>query len=65
MRRTIVRIIYGSHLYGLSTPESDRDFKGIFMPSKEEILLGKIPKSIRTSTGDPNEKNKANIRYVV
>jgi hypothetical protein len=41
----IVKMIFGSHLYGTSTPDSDRDYKGIFLPSKEEIYLGKIPKS--------------------
>lgn len=44
---TIVKIIYGSHLYGTSTPESDKDFKGVFLPSRDEILLGKIPNSMK------------------
>jgi len=49
-QETIVKIIFGSHLYGTSTPESDKDFKGVFLPSKEQILLNKIPKSINEST---------------
>lgn len=53
----IVRMIFGSHLYGTDTPSSDRDFKGIYIPSKEEIYLGKIPKSITLSKGKDNEKN--------
>lgn len=28
----------GSHSYGLATPESDEDFRGVFIPSKEDIL---------------------------
>ena len=56
----IVKTVFGSHLYGTDTPESDKDFKGIFMPSKKEIFLGKIPKSISESTKKGSEsKNTA------
>ena len=41
----IVKMIFGSHLYGTATEESDDDYKGIFMPTKEQIFLGQIPKS--------------------
>ena len=40
----IVKMIFGSHLYGTATERSDRDYKGIFLPSREEILLGRVPK---------------------
>lgn len=53
----IVKMKFGSHLYGLNTPESDIDYKGIFMPSARELLLGKYPKSISSSTGNQNSKN--------
>ena len=29
----------GSHLYGLNTEKSDLDFKGIYIPSKEDVIL--------------------------
>ena len=45
----IVRMHFGSTLYGTNTPESDQDYKGVFLPSKREILLGRIPKSYNTS----------------
>jgi hypothetical protein len=35
----LVRIAHGSHLFGTSTPASDRDFKGVHLPSGEAILL--------------------------
>ncbi len=54
---TIVKMKFGSHLYGTDTLESDQDFKGVFLPSKEEILLGKIPKSINIKTKHGNDKN--------
>lgn len=51
-------MIFGSQLYGTNTPESDQDFKGVFLPSKEQILLGKIPKNMsHSSKKDSTEKN--------
>lgn len=50
----IVKMIFGSHLYGTETPESDQDFKGIYMPSKREIYLNKIKKSIQENTKHNN-----------
>jgi hypothetical protein len=35
----LVRIAHGSHLYGTSTPLSDRDYKGVHLPSGDAILL--------------------------
>lgn len=46
----IVKMKFGSHLYGTSTPESDLDFKGIFMPSAAQVCLGQIPKSVNHTT---------------
>lgn len=50
MLNTILEIKFGSHLYGTNSETSDTDIKGIFMPTKKEILLGRIPKSIVTTT---------------
>lgn len=58
-RVLICKIEFGSHLYGLSTPESDRDFKGIVLPSKNDILIGNTSFSINSSTGNDNSKNTA------
>jgi hypothetical protein len=54
----IVKMKFGSHLYGTATKNSDIDYKGVFLPSKEEILLGKIPKCYSYSTGNDVSKNK-------
>jgi len=36
--RTILYVRHGSHAYGLNTPESDEDFKGVCIPPKEFFL---------------------------
>ena len=57
-RKLIVRMKFGAHLYGMATSDSDIDYKGVFLPSKEEILLGRIPKCHFWSTGDRASKNR-------
>lgn len=58
-KNLIVEMVFGSHLYGTATESSDRDFKGIFLPTAEEILLGRIPKTANSSTKDDSRKNAA------
>lgn len=50
---------YGSQLFGTNTPESDMDLKGVFLPTADQILLGKIPETIsfNTKSSAKNEKN--------
>jgi predicted nucleotidyltransferase len=48
---------FGSHLYGTDTINSDTDYKGIFLPSKDQCILQNVPKSINFSTGKNNSKN--------
>jgi hypothetical protein len=43
----ILEIKFGSHLYGTNTPESDMDFKGIYLPEPREIILGTYKKTIQ------------------
>ncbi len=58
--KQIVRISFGSHLYGTSTPESDIDYKSIFIPDSRDILLQRAKGSINNHRpkGD-GEKNYA------
>ena len=53
----VVKMKFGSHLYGTATPKSDIDYKGVYLPSREEILLGKIPKCHSYSSGNDMSKN--------
>lgn len=47
----------GSKLYGTDLPESDTDFKEIFIPSPREILLGRTTNASQTTTGNDKGKN--------
>jgi len=55
-KAVVVELLFGSHLYGLNTPESDKDYKGIVLPTAEDILLGHTSFHIDKSTG--NDKSK-------
>ena len=39
---------YGSHLYGLNTENSDLDFRGVYVPNLDDIILGKTQDEINT-----------------
>ncbi|MBW2565029.1 MAG: nucleotidyltransferase domain-containing protein [Deltaproteobacteria bacterium] len=58
--KIIVKMKFGAHLYGTATPDSDMDYKGIFLPTKEELLLGRVPKSHNYSTGKGESRNTKN-----
>lgn len=45
----IIEVKFGAHLYGMNTEQSDLDFKGIYLPSAREIVLGKVRHNISTS----------------
>ncbi len=47
MTNLICKTVFGSHLYGTQTATSDRDVKGVFLPTVEEVLLGRIPKNVQ------------------
>jgi hypothetical protein len=51
---------FGAHLYGTATPDSDVDYKGIFLPTKEQLLLERAPKSRNYSTGKDETRNTKN-----
>ena len=51
-----MKTVFGSHLYGLSTPNSDTDYKGIYLPELSELLLGTYKPYINLDT-NKNGKN--------
>lgn len=56
--KTLVRMYFGSHLYGTATPESDIDIKAVYQPSAEDILLQRVRAAITEAppkrTGEKN-----------
>ncbi len=46
----IVRMRFGSQVYGTNLPESDQDFKEVFVPDGRDILLGRATKVSRSSS---------------
>lgn len=57
--KTIMKCEFGSHVYGTNIETSDRDYKGIFIPSAKDIILGRVKDTISQNTNNTNEKNSS------
>jgi hypothetical protein len=44
----IVTILFGSNMYGTTTPESDIDLKSVYIPTGREIVLGTAKETFNT-----------------
>ncbi len=56
----LVKMMFGSHVYGTSLPTSDRDFKGIFIPDAQDLVMQRASKHIQNSTKkDDSKRNTA------
>lgn len=57
-QKVVVRIEFGSHLYGTNTSSSDRDYKSVYVPSASDILLqrvkGSLGHKVKRFEGDKN-----------
>lgn len=54
----IIEMKFGSHLYGTTTPNSDTDYKAIYIPTAQQIADGHWQKTIVRSRGkDKGERN--------
>lgn len=72
--RTLMRVEFGSTLYGTRTPNSDLDYKSVFVPSAQSILLQRVkdvhshqrPKAEgeRNVAGDIDEERFSVQRYL-
>lgn len=51
--------ISGSKLYGTNSESSDTDYKGIFLPSKESVLLKTDKDTYSENTNNSKEKNSS------
>jgi hypothetical protein len=58
--QTLVKMMFGSHVYGTNLPTSDRDYKGVFIPDAQELVMQRAAKHIRNSTKkDDSKRNTA------
>jgi len=57
METTVVKMLYGSHVYGTNNEDSDTDFKGVALPPARDIILQRSFKTISKSTGNDVSKN--------
>lgn len=49
---------FGSHLYGTNTPDSDLDYKGVYLPRVEDLILGRAQNIVSLKRPKlPGEKN--------
>ena len=56
----IVKMIFGSNLYGTNTPSSDVDLKSVYIPNGRDIILGRAKDSFNTQRPKgEGEKNYA------
>ncbi len=53
----IMRCEHGSFLYGTNTENSDRDYKSIYLPNINDVLLQKVKQTINHNTGNDKTKN--------
>ena len=58
--KIIFKNLSGSYLYGTNGDNSDKDYKGVFLPDLNDLILGKAPKHYTSSTGSSTDKNTAN-----
>ena len=55
--RPLYLTVFGSHLYGTNTVSSDKDYKGLFLPSIKKLVLDEKVNSISLTTGENNSKD--------
>lgn len=58
-KTAIVFMPFGSAVYGTALPSSDADYKAVFLPTRREILLGKVPQAVNLHTNKGDTKNTA------
>lgn len=53
----LFKCLAGSYLYGTNSQNSDKDYKGVFLPNINDLILAKAPKHYTLSTGSNIERN--------
>jgi predicted nucleotidyltransferase len=55
----LMKTLFGSHVYGTSTPQSDTDYKAVYIPSPEEILMQTVRANLTLTSKVGSQKNSA------
>lgn len=55
----LIKLEFGSSLYGTRTPTSDTDYKGVHVPSANNLVMQDAPRVISNGTGNDKVKNTA------
>jgi hypothetical protein len=45
-KQIVILSVAGSNMYGTATEDSDKDYLGIFMPTREDILMNRVKKQV-------------------
>lgn len=56
-RTPLFKTMFGSRLYGTNTPTSDVDWKEVFLPAIDQLLIGRKPTNVVVSTGGDHVRN--------
>ena len=61
-----MKTVFGSHLYGLNTPNSDTDYKGIYLPTLNELLLHNYKPYINLDSNKEgkNDSNDVDMEWI-
>lgn len=59
----VVKTVFGSHLYGTSTPDSDRDFKAVHVYSLSEIVLKQDKAHFDKNTNNKSKNSKDDVDF--
>lgn len=57
MRKTLIHHLSGSKLYGTDIAGSDTDYKMVYLPSLDDLLLGNTISAQQSTTGDDKGRN--------
>ena len=59
----LFKSVYGSHLYGTSTPESDHDYKQVHMNATDLMLTGKDSGCFNSNTNTKGRNTKDDVDF--
>lgn len=59
MNKIIFRCKFGSHLYGTNTENSDMDYKSVFIPDRDDLILQKAAKHLQLNTKKGSEERNS------